>query len=195
MTTVETVHAAVSYPTRIEGGKQTRRPRPAPIAKGSYKGSKIPMDPCLKSSWSLDIPTTQKFMEDILTAIPQVTVKDVRVSGTAKLEFHSKQATFTYDGFTVAYVQTLLDRDTPASGGDCSGTLCLSFTKGTGTAEANVPPLGVDTKFDLAPGGGYFFHGKATYTCQGDKMTLKPIGFPKTKNGVPSWGPYSYNAD
>ncbi|EXL74797.1 hypothetical protein FOPG_10090 [Fusarium oxysporum f. sp. conglutinans race 2 54008] len=82
-----------------------------------------------------------------------------------------------------------------ASGGDCSGTLCLSFTKGTGTAEANVPPLGVDTKFDLAPGGGYFFHGKATYTCQGDKMTLKPIGFPKTKNGVPSWGPYSYNAD
>ncbi|KAG6996437.1 hypothetical protein FocnCong_v016181 [Fusarium oxysporum f. sp. conglutinans] len=73
------------------------------------------MDPCLKSSWSLDIPTTQKFMEDILTAIPQVTVKDVRVSGTAKLEFHSKQATFTYDGFTVAYVQTLLDRDTPVS--------------------------------------------------------------------------------
>ncbi|EWY82085.1 hypothetical protein FOYG_14206 [Fusarium oxysporum NRRL 32931] len=196
--------------TTVKRPRPTRRPRPPPTSKGSCKGSKIPMDPCLKSSWSLDIPTTQKFMEDILTAIPQVTVKDVRVSGTAKLEFHGKQATFTYDGFTVGYVQKLLDRDTPvsvvvngkatgvvstASGGDGSGTLCLSFTKGTGTAEAKVPSLGVDTKFDLAPGGGYFSNGKATYTCQGDKMTLKPIGSPKTKKGVPSWGPYSYNAD
>ncbi|KAH7258903.1 uncharacterized protein BKA55DRAFT_561757 [Fusarium redolens] len=195
--------------TTVKRPRPTRRPRPASTAKGSCKGSKIPMDSCLKKSWSLDIPTTRKFMEDILTAIPHVTVKDVRVSGTAKLEFHGKQATFTYDGFTVAYVQTLLDRDTPvsvvvngkatgvvstASGGDGSGTLCLSFTKGSGTAEAKVPSLGVDTKFDLAPGGGYFSNGKATYTCQGDKMTLKPIGSPKTKNGVPSWGPYSYNA-
>ncbi|KAF4497079.1 hypothetical protein FAGAP_6774 [Fusarium agapanthi] len=85
-------------------------------------------------------------MEDILTVIPQAAVKEVRVSRTAKLEFHGKQATFTHDGFTVAY----------------------------GTAEAKVPSLGVDTKFDLAPGRGYFSNGKATYACQGDKMTLKP---------------------
>ncbi|KAG5744136.1 hypothetical protein H9Q70_013153 [Fusarium xylarioides] len=196
--------------TTAKHPRPTRRPRPPPTAKGSCKGSKIPMDSCLEKSWSLDIPTTQKFMEDILTAIPQAAVKNVRVSGTAKLEFHGKQATFTYDDFTVAYVQTLLDKDTPvsvvvngkatgvvstASGGDGSGTLCFTFTKGSGTAEAKVPSLGVNTKFNLAPSGGYFSNGKATYTCQNGKMALKPIRSPKTKNGVPSWGPYSYNAD
>ncbi|EXA32335.1 hypothetical protein FOVG_16379 [Fusarium oxysporum f. sp. pisi HDV247] len=155
------------------------------------------MDPCLKSFWSLDITTTQKFMEDILTGIPQVTVKDVRISGTAKPEFHSKQTTFTYDAFTVAVVingkahwrrlqgfRKRLFRDIVPflhqRDGDCRGKRAVT---------------GVDTKFDLAPGGGYFSNGKATYTCQGDKMTLKPIRSPKTKNGVLSWGPYLYNAD
>jgi hypothetical protein len=39
-----------------------------------------------------------------------------------------------------------------------------------------VLSLGVDIKFDLAPGGGCFFNGKAIYTCQGGKMTLRPVG-------------------
>ncbi|KAF5530785.1 cytochrome P450 monooxygenase [Fusarium mexicanum] len=153
----------------LDHSHPARRPRPSLTAKGSCKGSKIPMDSCLKESWSVDIPTTQKFMQDILTAMPQAAVKDVRASRTAKLESHGKQATFAYGGFTVAYAQTILDRDTPVSvgkatgvvsttsGGDGSGILCLTLTK--------VLLLGVNTKFDLTLEGGYFFNDKAIYTC------------------------------
>ncbi|KAH7146439.1 hypothetical protein EDB81DRAFT_492986 [Dactylonectria macrodidyma] len=177
---------------------------------GSCTGSSIPMDPCLTSnSWALDVPSTRELMKKQLFALGRIKVTEVEVSGAGGLEFGKKSAKFTYDELKTAVSVKAEGLKAPISvvvngvasgrffikaGGSGSGTACLSYTSGKGTAEAVLAITGKQT-FDLSPGGGYLKDMDIDYTCSDGKLTIASSGSdtPLTSGG-PVWGPFSYNA-
>ncbi|KAF7545466.1 hypothetical protein G7Z17_g9147 [Cylindrodendrum hubeiense] len=178
-------------------------------SSGSCSGSSIPMDPCLTShSWSLDIPSTRELMKKQLSKLQSITITDVQVSGAGGLDFDKKNVTFTYTELKTSVsvkaeglkdpISVIIDGDASGrffikSGGSGSGTACLAYTSGKGTAKAVLPILG-DQTFDLAPGGGYLKNMDIDYTCSNGRVTISSSGSENAlTSGGPSWGPFSYN--
>lgn len=179
-------------------------------SSGSCSGSSIPMDPCLMGhSWSLDIPSTRELMKKQLFKLPSITVTSVEVSGAGGLDFDKKSVTFAYNGLKTSVgvkaeglkvpISVTVDGEASGrffikSGGSGSGTACLAYTSGKGTAKAVLPIFG-DKTFDLAPGGGYLENMEINYTCSDGKVTIARSGSESSlTSGGPGWGPFSYNA-
>ncbi|CAM1501340.1 Fc.00g105020.m01.CDS01 [Cosmosporella sp. VM-42] len=202
--------AASACPTSSRPVSTTAEPEPTGTGTGSCAGSSIAMDPCLtKNAWSLDIPSTQALLKRKLSELPEITIRDVRVSGGGGLKFDGKEVSFTYKGLATNFDITAADLDfsggvtidgqssgfffiTTDGGG--SGTACIHFKSGSGTAKAYIPFIG-EVDFDLTPGGGYIADMTIDYKCSGNSLTIVSSGVDNPLGGGgPAWGPFAYNA-
>jgi hypothetical protein len=203
-----TREGAVSHPWKR--GLDRCKPKPVdagpPVATACKSIDSLPTsDPCLNGhTWRLDKYATQELLEERLNAIPgTMTVEGIDVSGSGTLTVSNQNATFNYQGFTVAYTMIMHDHGTlrvPTTtvlNGAFDSNLfmqgpsefCLFVYAGRGTAKFTEPFTGGWT-FDLGPRGLFVQQEyRMSYTCEPGKLQMHG-----TYNGSLVFGPFSYTS-